>query len=331
MPSLRSTSPSASPSAAGSGQNVRSAFDEHGLATEPLYDLRHLDTEWSGSEDDQALWNGLHRGRLPTGPDAAKLTEPRNGWDDRVCARREDDVVRRVSSPVHLDRTGPGQPTLAAQQSDAVVGQPTHLPVVRVVRDHEVPPGEGCFHIDIRRREGIPGPPAPPHPAAAASWRGCTRNTSIHRPRALVRSRLPGGRLRPALRHSARLGSRHQSRSRRNRSSDSSLTRPKPSLPIVVALARPGPRVIPGHWTGFTHGVGRGDRFSCEPSTSDRARRPSYRVSGMFTATVGDHQVRPWSTSTAGGATSTGASSSSSSSKGSLEGPSIMPVPFIKP
>ena len=41
---------------------------------------------------------------------------------------------------------------MAADQVDALVGEPALLPGVGVVRDHVVPPGERSIHVDVRHR-----------------------------------------------------------------------------------------------------------------------------------------------------------------------------------
>ena len=51
---------------------------------------------------------------------------------------------------VDLDHARPGELAAAAQQVDALARQPALLPGVGVVRDHEVPPGQRRLDVDLR-------------------------------------------------------------------------------------------------------------------------------------------------------------------------------------
>ncbi len=151
MPSRRSTSPSASPSGAGSrAEHVLGPVDDRHLAAEAAHGLRHLDADRPAAEDQQPPRDGLHAGHLAVGPDAVELAQARDRRHDRIGAVREHDVVGGVAHAVDLDHPGAGEPAAAAQQVDAVVGEPALLAGVGVVRDHEVAPGERRLDVDLR-------------------------------------------------------------------------------------------------------------------------------------------------------------------------------------
>ena len=63
-----------------------------------------------------------------------------------------------VPHAVDLDDARAGEPAAAAQQVDAVVGQPALLPGVGVVGDHEVTPGKRRLDIDLGARGGLARP-----------------------------------------------------------------------------------------------------------------------------------------------------------------------------
>jgi len=64
-------------------------------------------------------------------------------------------VLSGVPHTVDLNNAPSGQPPAAAQQLDAVVCQPAHLPRVGVIGDHEVTPGERRLDIDLGACGGI--------------------------------------------------------------------------------------------------------------------------------------------------------------------------------
>ena len=130
----------------------RSAFDERDLATEAADCLRHLDTDRPATKDEHPRWHRLHPGHLPVGPDPLQAAQARDRRDQRVGTIGEDDVVGGMAHAVHVHHPGASQPSSATKQVDAVVRQPAFLPGVRVVRDHEVAPGEGCLDVDAGRR-----------------------------------------------------------------------------------------------------------------------------------------------------------------------------------
>ena len=133
-------------------EHVSAALDEHDLAAEPAYGLRHLDADRAAAEDDQPARDGRHGRRLAIGPDAVELAQPGDRRDHRVGAARDDDVLGGVTHPVDLDRARPGEPAGPSQQRDAVVREPALLPGVGVVGDHEVAPGQGRVDVHLRGR-----------------------------------------------------------------------------------------------------------------------------------------------------------------------------------
>ena len=153
MPSRRSASPSASPSGAGSrAEHVLGHLDDRRLAAESAHGLRHLHPDRPAPEDQQASRDGLHRGRLTAAPNAVELTQARYGRHDRIGTVGEHDVLGGMAHAVNLDDARARQPSGAAQQVDALIGQPALLPGVGVVGDHEVAPGKRRLDVDLGAR-----------------------------------------------------------------------------------------------------------------------------------------------------------------------------------
>ena len=173
MPSRRSTSPSASPSGAGSrDEHVLGALDERHLAAEAANGLRHLDADRPAAEHEQPPRDGLHAGRLAVGPDALELAQARDRRHDRVGAGRDDDVLGGVAHAVDLDDADPGEPAAAAQQVDAAAREPALLARVGVVRDHEVAPGERRLDVDLRARRRLVRAPCTASPGRSSVFDG---------------------------------------------------------------------------------------------------------------------------------------------------------------
>ena len=61
----------------------------------------------------------------------------------------------RVANAVDVDHARPGQPGATAKQVDAVLGEPTFLAGVGVVRNHVVAPGKGRLDVDLRCRRRV--------------------------------------------------------------------------------------------------------------------------------------------------------------------------------
>ena len=151
MPSRRRTSPSASPSGAGSrGEHVLGALDERHLAAEAAHGLRHLDADRPAAEDEQPARDGLHAGHLAVGPDAVELAQARDRRHDRIGAGRERRRARRCGARRRPRPTPvPASRPLPRSRSMPLLGEPALLAGVGVVRDHEVAPGERRLDVDL--------------------------------------------------------------------------------------------------------------------------------------------------------------------------------------
>ena len=126
------------------------AVGERHLAAEPPHGLGHLDAHRPAAEHQQAARDLLHAGHLAVGPDAAEVAQPLDRRHDRGGAVRDDDVLGGVARAVDLDHAGPGEAAAAAEQVDAVIGEPALLAGVRPVRRHEVAPPERRVDVDLR-------------------------------------------------------------------------------------------------------------------------------------------------------------------------------------
>ena len=136
-------------------QHPPAAGDQDHLAAEPTDGLRHFDADRSTTDDQQAPRDGLHAGHLAVRPHPFEVAQARDRRDERIRAARQDDVFRGVPDTVHLDGAGPREAAVAAQQGDALSGQPALLTGVGVVGDHEVAPGEHCVDINVRVRRRL--------------------------------------------------------------------------------------------------------------------------------------------------------------------------------
>ncbi len=131
-------------------EHVLDTLGKGHLAAQAPHRLCHLGADRAAAEDEQAAGDGLHPGHLAVGPHSRQLAQARDRRDDRDRAGRDNNVPGGVPHAVDLDHAGPGQGAGATQQVDALAGQPPHLPVVGVIADHEVPPGQRRFHVDLR-------------------------------------------------------------------------------------------------------------------------------------------------------------------------------------
>ena len=151
MPSRRRTSPSASPSGAGSrARTCPARLDQGHLPAQAAHGLGHLGADGSAAEYQQPPRDGLHAGHLAVGPDAIELAQARDGRHDRIGAGRHDHMPGGVTHAVDLHHARPGQPAGPAQQVDALARQPALLPGIGVVGDHEVAPGQRRLDVDLR-------------------------------------------------------------------------------------------------------------------------------------------------------------------------------------
>ena len=136
-------------------QHPLGRLDDHGLAAEAAHDLGQLDARRPAAQHQQPPRHLLHARRLAGAPHAVELTQAGHRRHDRVRAGRHDDVVRGVLHAADLDGAGARQLALAAQQRDAVVGQPALLTGVGVVRHHVVPPRERGRDVDLGARRRL--------------------------------------------------------------------------------------------------------------------------------------------------------------------------------
>src|SRR5262245_54195558 len=128
------------------------ALDEDCFTTEATNSLRHLYADRPSSEHEQPAGNGLHAGHLTVRPDSLEAAQARHGRDDRLRTCRQDHVFGRVANAVNVDHAGPGQPAATTNQVDAMLGKPTLLAGIGVVRNHVVAPGKGRVDVDPRSR-----------------------------------------------------------------------------------------------------------------------------------------------------------------------------------
>ena len=263
-------------------QHVLGALDERDLAAEAADRLGHLDADRAAAEHEQPARDRLHARRLAVRPDALELAQARDRRDDRSApvARTTWSAVWRT--PSTSTTPVPARRPRAAQQVDAVVGQPALLPGVGVVRDHEVAPGERRLDVDLRASPPRRARRARPRRDAAASWTGCTPSRSIRRRRARARRRRRAGRPRRARRRSARRARRRRSRSRRSRAHVGS---------SVAGLLRHHVRGVP---VGPVRVVPRPVRFSCSPWAA-AARRSALARSAVDANAVSAASIRPGS------------------------------------
>ena len=107
----RSSSPSASPSGAGSRASRCGGAVDHGrAAAEPVHRLRQLDPGRAAAEHQQVPRHRFHAGRLARPPDAVELPQSRHRRHERRGAVGQHHVAGGVAGAVDLDRAGPGEP-----------------------------------------------------------------------------------------------------------------------------------------------------------------------------------------------------------------------------
>ena len=151
MPSRRRTSPSASPSGAGSRASTCSE-PSTSTTSPPRRRTACAISVPTGPPPRTSIRRGTAfipvASRLVQIPSSSR--SPGIGGMNGVGAVGEHDVLGGVARAADLDHAGPCEPAAAAQEVDAVVGQPALLTRVGVVRDHEVPPGERGLDVDLR-------------------------------------------------------------------------------------------------------------------------------------------------------------------------------------
>ena len=228
MPSRRRTSPSASPSGAGSrAEHVLGHVDDHHLTAQPAHCLGHLDADRPAAEDRAAAAGRPScevTSRLPQTPSSSR--RPGTGGTNGSAPFASTTWSAVWRTPSTSTTPGPASRPLPRSRSMPFSASQRSCAGVRVVRDHEVAPGERRLDVDLRARRRLARRRAPPRPAAAASWTGCTPSRSTRRRPARARRSRRAGRPRPARRRSARPASPRRARSRRSRCSWQPLSSP---------------------------------------------------------------------------------------------------------
>ena len=137
------------------GQHPVGRLDDHGLAAEAAHDLGQLDARRPTAEHQQPPRHLLHARRLAGAPHAVELRRPGTGGtigSAPVATTTWSAVCRTPSTSTDA---GARQLALAAQQRDAVVGQPALLTGVGVVRHHVVAPRERGRDVDLGARRRL--------------------------------------------------------------------------------------------------------------------------------------------------------------------------------
>ena len=117
------------PAARARGRAVLGALDEGHLAAQAPHGLRHLDADRPAAEDEQPPRDGLHPGHLAVGPHALELAQARDRGHERSPSRSPRTTCSAVCAyAVDLDHARPGEPAGAAEQVDALAGQPRSCP-----------------------------------------------------------------------------------------------------------------------------------------------------------------------------------------------------------
>ena len=91
--------------------------------------------------------------RVPQTPGRSR--SPVSGGTKGRRAGGDHDVRCGVPDTVDLDDTGAGQPAVAPQQVDVVLGEPALLAGVGIVRHHEVPPRQRGLDVDLCAGAGL--------------------------------------------------------------------------------------------------------------------------------------------------------------------------------
>jgi hypothetical protein len=142
------------PREAGAHGGVRAPRPRH-FAPKATNGLRHLDADRPASEHEQPAGDGLHGGHLTVRPNAFEVVQTRHRRDDGLRTRRYDHVSGCVANAVDVDHARPSQPGATAKQVDAMLGEPTLLARIGVMRNHGVAPGKGRFDVDLRCRRRV--------------------------------------------------------------------------------------------------------------------------------------------------------------------------------
>ena len=156
MPSRRRTSPSASPSGAGSRASTCSAPSTSATSPPRRRTACAISTP-TGPPPRTSRRRGTAfmpvASRLVQTPSSSRRPGIGGMIGSAPQARTTCSAVWRT--PSTSTTPVPGEPAAAAQQVDAVVRQPALLPGVGVVGDHEVAPRERRLDVDLRGRRRL--------------------------------------------------------------------------------------------------------------------------------------------------------------------------------
>ena len=126
------------------------------FATQPAYGLGHFRADRPTTQYEQAPGYRLHAGHFAV---ASRHLPARPGpgrGDDRVGAGGQNDVAGAVwGTPSTSTTPTPASRPRPAEEVDTLVGQPSLLAGIGVVRDHEVAIGQGRLHIDLGARRRL--------------------------------------------------------------------------------------------------------------------------------------------------------------------------------
>ena len=211
MPSRRRTSPSASPSGAGSRASTCSAPSTSATSPPRRRTACAISTP-TGPPPSTSSRRGTAfmpvTSRFVQTPSSSRRPGTGGTIGSAPVARTTCSAVWRT--PSTSTTPVPASRPLPRSRSMPWLGQPALLAGVGVVRDHEVAPGERRLDVDLRASPPRRARRAPPRPGAAASSTGCTPSRSTRRRPARARRARRAGRPRRARRRSARPASRRR-------------------------------------------------------------------------------------------------------------------------
>jgi hypothetical protein len=131
-------------------QHVRRTLDDRDMSAEAAHRLSHFGTDRPAAENQQALRNGLHARHIAAAPHALQFAQAGHGRHNRIGTGRDHNVACGVAHAADVDHAGPGEFAGAADQVDALTGEPGLLSGVRIVRDHHIPPGQRGRDVHLR-------------------------------------------------------------------------------------------------------------------------------------------------------------------------------------
>ena len=201
MPSLRSSSPRASPSGSGSRASTWDAPSTS--ATSPP----RRRTAWAISAPTGPPPRISRRRGTAFMPVTSRLVHtPSSSRRPATGGMTGSEPVASTTcravcrAPLTSTTPGPASRPVPRSRSMPSPASQRDLPGVGVVRDHVVAVGQGRGHVDLGGARRLDAPRAPPRRDAAGSWTGCRRSTSTRRRPAA----LDHGHLQPAVGQLAR-------------------------------------------------------------------------------------------------------------------------------